>query len=66
MVCANLQLRQPVTLYSDNLADIDDVFAALLQAAKRPEKSLAVPMTASLKVSCKAHLVTPFAEFLKR
>ena len=43
-------MRQPLTLYSDNLADVNDIFTALLQAAEKPEKSLAIPLTPSLKV----------------
>lgn len=50
-VCASLHLRQPVTLYSDSLADVAEVFAALLQAAMKPEKALAIPLTPSLKVT---------------
>ena len=52
MACAALRIRQPLTLYSDNLADVSDIFTALLQAAERPEKSLAIPLTPSLKVCC--------------
>lgn len=52
-ICASLQIRQPVTLYSDTVAEgnVKDVFDALLQAAEKPEKSLAIPLTPSLKVS---------------
>ena len=50
MTCAALQLRQPLTLYSDSLADVGDIFTALLQAAEKPDKSLAIPLTPSLKV----------------
>ena len=52
LACAALRIRQPLTLYSDNLADVSDIFTALLQAAEKPEKSLAIPLTPSLKVCC--------------
>ena len=50
LVCATLQIRQPVSLYSDNLAEAGEVFDAIFQAAEKPEKALAIPMTPSLKV----------------
>ena len=59
IVCADLALRQPLAVslasggpprQSAGRDDIAAVFQALVNAAARPEQSLAIPQTLSLKV----------------
>lgn len=48
--CANLDLRQPVTVSRDSRTDVASVLQALLRAIEKPEKNLAIPLTSSLRV----------------